>query len=112
MPGMTCKVELVPYLKKDAITVPPKALGTEETDEEKRYVYRLDDEQEPSKHYVTVGKKTTKKVEILEGLCEGDVILAECPNEEKTREEEKKKKEEGKEEEEKEKEEKEADASK
>ena len=26
MPGMTCKVKLVPYLKKDAITVPPKAV--------------------------------------------------------------------------------------
>ena len=26
MPGMTCKVKLVPYLKKDAMTVPPKAV--------------------------------------------------------------------------------------
>ncbi len=77
MPGMTCKVKLVPYLKKHAITVPPKCVSTDELDDQKHYVYLLDKDGKPKKQYVTVGKRTDKKVEILKGLSEGDKILLE-----------------------------------
>lgn len=79
MPAMTCKVKLVTCLKKDALTVPPKAIETDQLDERKHYVYVLDKEEKPQKREVTLGKRTAEKVEILKGLSEGERILAEPP---------------------------------
>jgi len=79
MPGMTCKVELTCYENKEAIAVPPKALGSEDTNGEKSYVYVLGKKDQSKKRYVTVGKRTADKVEILGGLKAGEKILAECP---------------------------------
>ena len=42
MPGMTCKVKLVPYLKKDAITLPVKLVLPDELNDEKHFVWVLD----------------------------------------------------------------------
>jgi len=83
MPGMACKVKLVPYLKKDALTVPPKAVMTDELDEQKHYVYVPEKDGKPQKRPVTLGEKTDKQVEILKGLAEGDKVLLEAPQEEK-----------------------------
>jgi len=90
MPGMTCKVTLVSYENKEALTVPPKCLKTDEVDEEKHYVYLLDKAGKPQKQYVTLGKRTAAKVEILKGLSEKDEVLIEPPKEEKGSEGEKK----------------------
>ncbi|HUT08946.1 MAG TPA: hypothetical protein VMY42_00475, partial [Thermoguttaceae bacterium] len=79
MPGMTCKVELTSYENEEAIAVPPKALGSEDANGEKSYVYVLGKKDKSQKRYVTVGKRTADKVEILDGLQAGDKILAECP---------------------------------
>lgn len=79
MPGMTCKVTLVAYEKKAAVTVPPKCVVTDEVDKEKHYVYLLGEKAKPKKRYVTVGKRTAEKVEILKGLSEGDQVLLEPP---------------------------------
>ena len=58
MPGMTCKVKLVPFEKKDAITVPAGAVQTDEEDDAKHYVYVVGEEDKSTKREVTVGKRT------------------------------------------------------
>lgn len=78
-PGMTCKVKFVPYKKKNALTVPPKAVIADEWDEKKHYVYVLDKDGKPKKQFVKVGKRTEKKVEILSGISKGDKVLLERP---------------------------------
>jgi len=79
MPGMTCKVKLVPYLKKDALTVPPKTVNTDELDEQKHFVYVLGKDGKPQRRDVTLGEKTDKQVEIVKGLAEGEKVLLEAP---------------------------------
>jgi multidrug efflux pump subunit AcrA (membrane-fusion protein) len=81
VPGMACRVKLVPYAKKDAITMPPAAVFTDEEDEDRPYVYVSKKDAKPEKRPVAVGKKTDKAVEITEGLKEGDVVLLEKPEE-------------------------------
>jgi multidrug resistance efflux pump len=79
MPGMTCTVKLVPYLKAEALTVPAAAIFADELDEERHYVSVMGAGHKPLKRYVKVGKKTDQKAEILEGLKEGEEILREKP---------------------------------
>ena len=81
MPGMTCKVNLVAYRNKEALTVPPKAVSEEDSDGGKSYVYRLNKDGKPDKQSVKVGKRTATQVEILDGLSEGDEVLLEAPKE-------------------------------
>ena len=52
MPGMACKVKLVPYRKKDAITVPVKSVFADELDDEKHYVWVLDKGGKPQRRDV------------------------------------------------------------
>jgi multidrug efflux pump subunit AcrA (membrane-fusion protein) len=79
-PGMTCSVKLVPFLDKAALVAPAKAVFTDELDEEKSYVYVTADGGKTSqKRYVTVGKRSDDRVEIVRGLAEGDAILLERP---------------------------------
>ena len=75
-PGLTCKITLVPYLKKDALCLPPKVLVPDELDSRKQYVMVLDKDGKPVKQAVTVGRQTDKLVEILKGLNEGDKVVA------------------------------------
>jgi len=79
MPGMACSVKLVPYLERHALTVPAKAVFTDELDERKQYVYLLTKAEKPRRQRVTVGPKSGEKVQILDGLSEGDQILLERP---------------------------------
>ncbi len=79
MPGMSCNVKFVPYLKRNALTVPPSAVHTDELDEEKHYVCLLTKDGEQKKRSVTIGKKTEDKVEILVGVEAGDEVLKEFP---------------------------------
>jgi len=83
VPGMSCKIKFTPYLKTEALTVPPKAVFAEPEDDQQRYVYVLDAEGKPEKRSVTVGKETGKQAEILKGLRAGDKILLEKPKDEK-----------------------------
>jgi multidrug efflux pump subunit AcrA (membrane-fusion protein) len=78
VPGLACKVKLTAYAKKDALTVPPSVVMTDEIDDH-RYVYVLDKDGKPAKRDVTVGQKTDKAVEIVQGLAEGDKVLLEAP---------------------------------
>jgi multidrug efflux pump subunit AcrA (membrane-fusion protein) len=77
MPGMSCKIKLTPYLKLDAITVPPTAVVTDDVDEDKQTVQVLDKDGTVKTRAVTVGRKTDKQVEILTGLSEGDKVVIE-----------------------------------
>ena len=81
-PGMTCKVKIVTYLKKDALCVPPSTIVTDELDEQKQTVKVLKDGKTTVRP-VTVGKKTDKQVEILDGLSEGEQVLLEPSKEPK-----------------------------
>jgi multidrug resistance efflux pump len=81
MPGMSCKVKLVPYLKKDALVVPPKYIQTDDVDEDKNFVWVLDKDGKPQRRDIKVGEKTDKHVEILKGLTEGEKVSIEGPKE-------------------------------
>jgi multidrug efflux pump subunit AcrA (membrane-fusion protein) len=76
MPGMACTVKIAAYRKDNALTVPDAAVFTD--DDDSRYVYLAKDAK-PEKHPVKVGKSTGGKTEIVEGLQEGDEILASKP---------------------------------
>jgi HlyD family secretion protein len=80
MPGMSCKVKFLGYVKKNALTLPPKAVGTDPLDDAKHYVMMLTKDDQQKKRPVTVGKKTDDAIEMLKGLKEGDEVLAEFPN--------------------------------
>ena len=82
MPGMTCKVKLITYEKKDALSVPLRAVATDELDEQRHFVYVQPKQGKPRKQAVTLGQKTEKQVEILKGLAEGERILSEAPKDE------------------------------
>jgi RND family efflux transporter MFP subunit len=81
MPGMTCKVKLTAYRKKDAITLPAEAVFPDELDDQKHHVYVLNKKGKHKKRHVKVGRKTAKQVEILKGLSEGQKVLLERPEE-------------------------------
>jgi len=83
VPGMTCKVKLTNYEKKNAITVPKSAVFTAESDADKSYVYIAPAAAggSPVKRFVTTGRSDGKTVEITKGLKAGDKILTEKPAE-------------------------------
>ena len=80
VPGMACSVKVAPYLKEEALTLPAASVFADELDEEKHYVFVPGADGKPVKRAVRVGKKTEQKVEILEGLKEGDEVLKERPD--------------------------------
>ncbi|HOM17672.1 MAG TPA: biotin/lipoyl-binding protein, partial [Thermoguttaceae bacterium] len=79
MPGMACKVKLVPYVKTDAIVVPKSAIEEDPLDDEKAYVYLVVEGKEPQRHPVVRGRQKGNDFEITSGLKPGDKILAEPP---------------------------------
>lgn len=79
MPGMGCKVKLVPYVKPDALVVPKSAVEEDPLDEEKAYVYLVVEGKEPQRHPVVRGRQKENDCEILSGLKPGDKILEKPP---------------------------------
>lgn len=79
LPGMTCHITLVAYRKADAITIPTSALFTDDLDERKHYVYRVGSDGTHQRADVTTGERTDERVEITQGLLDGDTILTEKP---------------------------------
>ena len=78
MPGMTCNVTLTAYEKPDAVVVPASAVFKDEG-AGKQYVYRVGADGSRQKTDVTLGQRTEKEVEVVQGLLEGDKILLEKP---------------------------------
>lgn len=80
MPGMACNIKLTAYHKKDAVTIPASAVFSDDGEEDVHYVYLCGKNGKPDKRTVKIGKCNGQKTEILEGLKEGEEILAEDPN--------------------------------
>jgi multidrug efflux pump subunit AcrA (membrane-fusion protein) len=78
--GMTCKVTVKTYDKKDALVVPKAAVHTDEDDPNKKFVWLVkpdDDQAKPERRDVTLGKRSGDEVEVLKGLAQGDVVSLE-----------------------------------
>ncbi|HEV3237858.1 MAG TPA: HlyD family efflux transporter periplasmic adaptor subunit [Gemmataceae bacterium] len=76
MPGMACTVKVAAYRKNDALIVPAANVFSDD-DGDSHYVYLPG---ESGKHHpVKVGKTHDGKTEIVEGLNEGEEILASKP---------------------------------
>jgi multidrug efflux pump subunit AcrA (membrane-fusion protein) len=78
LPGMTCSVRFVTAHKASALTVPAASVFGDEA-EDTKYVLRPDKAGKPEKRAVKAGKTSGDRVEILDGLAEGDEILASKP---------------------------------
>ncbi len=79
MPGMNCNIKLVVYEKPDALLVPVGAVHTTDAEPPQHYVQVVAKDGQSRKQQVEIGKRSDKMVEILKGLAEGDVVLAEYP---------------------------------
>lgn len=78
--GMSCKISIKTYDKKDALTVPKAAVHDDEDDVNKKYVWVVpkdDAESKAERREVTVGKRSGDDVEIVKGLAAGDVVSLE-----------------------------------
>ncbi len=82
LPGMDCPVKLVGYQNPEARTIPPAALFLDEAAGDRPYVYLVKPGAKPERRTVVAGKRTEAKVEVLEGLSEGDEVLLKKPAEE------------------------------
>jgi HlyD family secretion protein len=82
VPGISCDIKMITYKKADALTVPAKAIFTEEMDLAKQYVYVLGKNGKPAKRVVTLGERNDKQVEVLHGVAVGDEVLLEKPKDE------------------------------
>jgi multidrug efflux pump subunit AcrA (membrane-fusion protein) len=77
VPGMSCKVQITTYDKKDAFVVPKSAIRDDEDDEDQKYVWLVDPDDadaKPERRNVKLGKRKGDEVEIVKGLEKGDVI--------------------------------------
>ncbi len=82
-PGMACSVKLVPYRKENALTVPAAAIFDDDgADALSYYVYlaKLAQDGKYPKRPVKIGKSVGDRTEIVDGLAEGDEILAGRPS--------------------------------
>ncbi len=76
--GLTCDAKVVTYENKEALVVPSKLVQTDEDNEKIKYVMLVDEEEEePVRRKVKLGRKKGKLVEVLKGLAEGDEIVKE-----------------------------------
>jgi HlyD family secretion protein len=76
MPGMSAKVTLGETTKPDALLAPTDAVATEGA---QKFVWLMKADGKTEKREVKTGESENQKVEILEGLAEGDKILAKAP---------------------------------
>ena len=83
VPGMSCGVKFIPYLKKRALTVPSSAVHTDALDDQKHYVMLVGEDGKQKKQGVTTGRKSGEKMEILDGLVAGDKVVKEFPKDKK-----------------------------
>jgi HlyD family secretion protein len=79
VPGMTCTVKIKAYVKENALSVPSSAVSYDD-DAESYFVYTpAEGDAKPGKVKVKIGRRSGDKVEILDGLSEGQVVLKEKP---------------------------------
>jgi HlyD family secretion protein len=76
MPGMTGKAKITTYDVKDAVVIPADLVQTDEDDPKKKYVMvQVEDEEQPVRRDIKLGKTKAKEVEVLKGLEKGDEIV-------------------------------------
>ena len=76
MPGMTAKAKIETYDAKDAVVIPAELVQSDEDDPKKKYVMiQVEDEEDPVRREVKLGKSKDKNVEVLKGLKAGDLIV-------------------------------------
>jgi HlyD family secretion protein len=76
--GMTCAVKVRVYENEKALLIPTDMVQTDEEDKKQKYVMLLaEDDQEPTRRDVKLGRTKDKMVEVLEGLKESDKIVKE-----------------------------------
>ena len=81
--GMSCKANVTVYENKKALVVPIALVQTDEDDEKLKYVMLVEeDEDEPVRREIKLGRTKDKLVEVLKGLKEGDQIVKEEEKEE------------------------------
>jgi HlyD family secretion protein len=80
-PAMNCTVRIQVYEKANALLVPTAAIQHEEADEDQAYVNLVEGNRKFLKRAVKLGKTMGSKTEVLEGVKEGDDILAAKPEE-------------------------------
>jgi len=80
--GMKAKIKLNAYSSDHALTLPAKAIQTDQQNDEARYVWLLGSDGKPNRRNVTIGHRTDSVVEITEGLAAGDNVLREPPKDE------------------------------
>jgi len=89
VPGMSCKVQIITFDKKDALVVPKAAIRTDEDNEDQKYVWLVDpddDEAKPERRNVKLGKRKGNDVEVTKGLKKDDVISLEDESKKKKKE--------------------------
>ncbi|MEX0612147.1 MAG: HlyD family efflux transporter periplasmic adaptor subunit [Pirellulales bacterium] len=77
VPGMSCKVQITTYNKKNALVLPKAAIHDDEDNEDQKYVWLVDPEDEeakPERRNVKLGKRKGDEVEVIKGLKKGDVV--------------------------------------
>jgi len=77
VPGMACTVKVTSYDNPEAILLPK---GVVHGDDDSKFVY-VQVEDKPQKREVKTGKSQGEKIEIVDGLAVGDVVLVEKPAE-------------------------------
>ena len=80
VPGMSCKVQITTYDKKEALVVPKTAIHDDEDNEDQKYLWLVDpddEEAKPERRNVKLGKRKGDEVEVIKGLKEGDVVSLE-----------------------------------
>ena len=82
LPGMECQVRILGYQNLEARMIPQGALFFDETAGDHPCVYLAKPEGASEKRHVAPGKRADGKVEILDGLQEGDEIFLKKPEKE------------------------------
>ncbi len=75
LPGMSASCEIITSEKKDALTLPYSAIGREKKEEQEKFYVFLYKKGKAEKKYVKLGIKGFVRVEIKEGLSEGDTVI-------------------------------------
>ena len=89
VPGMSCKVQITTYDKKDALVVPKTAIHDDEDNQDQKYVWLVDpddDEAKPERRNVKLGKRKGDEIEVIKGLKKGDVVSLEDESEKEKKE--------------------------
>lgn len=79
MAGMTCSVKIKGYVKEDAVTLPSTAVTFSEDDDSWVVYLPAEGQGKPAKTQVKIGRRSGDKVEILDGVKEGQSVLKDKP---------------------------------